>query len=46
MTSGDHEPVPTEIQLHQKSRVLEIGFDDGTRFCLPGRRDADGTPAR
>ncbi len=35
MTSGDHEPVPTEIQLHQKSRVLEIGFDDGARFRLP-----------
>lgn len=35
MTSGDHDPVPTEIQLHQKSRVLEIGFDDGARFRLP-----------
>ncbi len=23
---------PTEIQLHQKSRVLEISFDDGQRF--------------
>lgn len=23
---------PTEIQLHQKSRVLEIEFDDGSRF--------------
>ena len=22
-------PRPTEIKLHQKSRVLEIGFDDG-----------------
>ncbi len=23
---------PTEIQLHQKSRVLEIKFDDGSHF--------------
>jgi DUF971 family protein len=28
-------PLPTEIQLHQKSRVLEIAFDDGARFLLP-----------
>ena len=26
---------PTEIQLHQKSRFLEIAFDDGARFELP-----------
>ena len=26
---------PTEIQLHQKSRVLEITFDDGKHFALP-----------
>ena len=26
---------PTEINLHQKSRVLEIAFDDGSRFQLP-----------
>lgn len=25
---------PIEIQLHQKSRVLEIAFDDGKRFKL------------
>ncbi len=25
---------PTEIKLHQQSRVLEISFDDGTRFEL------------
>ena len=25
---------PTEIQLHQKSRMLEIVFDDGARFEL------------
>ncbi len=28
-------PRPTEIKLHQKSRVLEVGFDDGARFDLP-----------
>lgn len=26
---------PTEIRLHQKSRVLEIAFDDGRSFRLP-----------
>ena len=26
---------PTEITLHQKSRVLEIAFEDGRRFELP-----------
>lgn len=25
---------PTEIQLHQKSRMLEVAFDDGKRFEL------------
>ena len=28
-------PTPTEINLHQKSRVLEVSFDDGQRFELP-----------
>jgi DUF971 family protein len=28
-------PQPTEIKLHQKSRVLEIAFDDGKSFRLP-----------
>ena len=28
-------PAPTEITLHQKSRLLEIAFDDGSRFRLP-----------
>ena len=28
-------PLPTEITLHRKSRVLEIAFDDGSRFQLP-----------
>ena len=27
-------PRPTEIKLHQKSRVLEISFADGSRFEL------------
>jgi DUF971 family protein/molybdopterin converting factor small subunit len=26
---------PTEINLHRKSRLLVIGFDDGSRFELP-----------
>ena len=26
---------PTEIKLHQKSRVLEIKFSDGSHFNLP-----------
>ncbi len=28
-------PTPTLIELHQKSRVLEIAFDDGQHFKLP-----------
>lgn len=28
-------PRPTEIKLHQKSRVLEIAFADGKAFSLP-----------
>ncbi|MEJ2060297.1 MAG: DUF971 domain-containing protein [Gammaproteobacteria bacterium] len=28
-------PRPTEIHLHQKSRVLELAYEDGTRFKLP-----------
>ena len=26
---------PTEIHLHQKTRVLELVYEDGTRFELP-----------
>lgn len=26
---------PTDIKLHQKSRILELTFDDGTRCQLP-----------
>jgi len=29
------KPTPTEIKLHQKSRVLEISYSDGSRFELP-----------
>ena len=28
-------PTPTEIKLHQKSRVMEISFSDGKIFQLP-----------
>lgn len=30
-----HSPKPTDINLHQKSKVLEISFDDGKTFQLP-----------
>ena len=33
--SGSYKPVPTEITLHQQSRILEIRFDEGERFELP-----------
>lgn len=26
---------PTDIRLHQKSRILEVAFDDGRHFRLP-----------
>src|SRR4026207_327707 len=29
------ERIPTQIPLHQKSRVLEIAFTDGRGFSLP-----------
>jgi DUF971 family protein len=28
-------PVPTEIKLHQKSRLMELAFADGAHFSLP-----------
>lgn len=28
-------PTPTALTLHQASRVLEIGFDDGQTFRIP-----------
>jgi DUF971 family protein len=30
-----HTPRPTEITLHQQSRVLEVAFEDGKRYELP-----------
>ena len=29
------KPVPTELNLHRQSRVLEITYDDGAHFNLP-----------
>lgn len=31
---ADKHPHPTEINLHQKSRTLEIKFDDGKEFTM------------
>ena len=31
---GTNPPQPTEIKLHQKSRVMELAFSDGSRFEL------------
>ena len=28
-------PVPTEIRLKRAERLLEVAFDDGSRFALP-----------
>jgi len=33
--ANPERPTPTEIKLHQKSRVLEISFADGSHFELP-----------
>ena len=27
-------PIPTDIKLHRKSRILEVAFDSGERFRL------------
>ena len=32
---SDTHSLPTELKLHQRSRVLEIAFEDGARFRLP-----------
>lgn len=32
MTSA---PKPTDINLHQQSRILEVAFEDGSHFELP-----------
>jgi DUF971 family protein len=31
---ADNHPHPTEINVHQKSRTLEIKFDDGAEFTM------------
>ena len=35
MAASKNSPLPTEIKLHQVSRMLEISFDDGKTFRLP-----------
>ena len=35
MAAAGGAPVPTGITLHQRSRLLEIAFDDGSVFRLP-----------
>ena len=30
-----NKPTPTEIKLHQASKVLEVTFDDGSHFNYP-----------
>jgi DUF971 family protein len=36
MTGSDsNAPVPTEIKLHQASRLMELSFADGASFRLP-----------
>lgn len=35
MTGMNKAPKPTEIELHQVSRVLDVAFDDGKHFHLP-----------
>lgn len=34
-TTPTPTPTPTDIVLHQRSRVLEVAFEDGSRFELP-----------
>ena len=31
----NNAPVPTEITLHQQSKILELAFDNGARYKLP-----------
>ncbi len=33
--SASQRKIPSEIKLHQKSRMLEIGFEGGETFSLP-----------
>jgi DUF971 family protein len=32
---AENKPLPTDIKLHKKSRMLEIAFQDGAHFSLP-----------
>ena len=32
---SEQQPQPVNIKLHQKSRILELEFDDGMQFQLP-----------
>jgi DUF971 family protein len=31
----NHIPTPTELTVHQKSRLFDIAFDDGSAFSIP-----------
>ncbi len=35
MSETKEHPVPTEINLHRKSRLLEVSYSDGRTFLLP-----------
>lgn len=35
MSGPETSPLPTDIVVHQQSRVLEVAFDDGARFRIP-----------
>jgi DUF971 family protein len=35
ITMADPSPQPTEVTVHQQSRMLEVAFDDGARFRIP-----------
>lgn len=30
-----NSPIPTEIKLHQQSKILEVAFNEGSHFNLP-----------
>jgi DUF971 family protein len=32
---SDTPPIPTDIKLHQQSRLLELVYEDGSRYRLP-----------
>ena len=33
--SGSDTPTPTDIRIHQRSRQMQISFDNGSHFELP-----------